>query len=159
MRRPCFHAGPAKHRTFRALAYHQSMRLWFAVFLLCLLPLRAWAGTAMGLQMAMEQAAANTGHPQHGLQTRNTEPQTSMPGDCPMQAQAAATLAVDAIGADDAGGLHCSGCDTCELCLATAALTAAPLQVTPHCYSTAHTAARCGFASADTTSCLKPPIS
>lgn len=81
----------------------------------------------------------------------------AMPDECPLHA-----------GDNSAGSewktpagqiTHCSACDTCELCLALASVTAAQFSALPFLPSTVRITAQAGHVSADQVNLLKPPIS
>ena len=110
-----------------------------------LLPLRGWAGTTMAVGMAVQQVAA-----------AQTGPMADMSDDCPMRLGASG-IPTNAPG--DTNSPPCSGCDTCELCLAMATFTTPQFHATPNRASTAPAAVPHGFVSADRASRLKPPIS
>ena len=132
------------------------MRLLFIMFLICLIPARGWTGTAMGMQMATAEAAASIKIVQTSLQAIAMTPSTDMAADCPMHANASEAPTK---GQPDGGSKACSGCDTCELCLAIASFTAHQFHATPFSPSAALTAVPHGFISADRAIGLKPPIS
>lgn len=129
------------------------MRFVFIILLACLLSVRGWTGTAMGMQMATAQLVASV---QNGHIVMDTpgEKSSTMPADCPMHASEAA-----ASGQPDGSGKACSGCDTCELCLAIASFTAHQFRATPFGHGAAPTAVPHGFISADRAVGLRPPIS
>ena len=110
-----------------------------------LLPLRGWAGTTMAVGMVVQQAAAAQAGPMAG-----------MPDDCPMRLGATSTPS-NAPG--DTNSPPCSGCDTCELCLAIASFTTPQFHAKPLRHSTVPAAVPHGFVSADRARGLKPPIS
>ena len=128
------------------------MRHLLLVVMMILLPVRGWAGDHMAVSMAVGMAAnmvvsatAKTG-------------ESTMSADCPMHFQtAAADTANDSNSTST--GQQCSGCDTCELCLALATVThiAWPSAAAgPHIAPLTRGIA---FHSADSGSSLKPPIS
>jgi hypothetical protein len=116
--------------------------------MLVLLPLRGWAGTSMTIDMALQQVAAAA---------QSAPSLDDMPPDCPMLTGAADSTA----NAPSKEGTNpsCSGCDTCELCLAMAAFAAPAFQATAFSPNAAPAAVPQGFLSADDSSRLKPPIS
>lgn len=124
------------------LRRHLLCYLLLAVMVL-LLPLRGWAGTTMAVGMAVQQVAAAQASPMSG-----------MPDDCPMRLGASGTP-INAPGDTP----PCSGCDTCELCLAMASFTTPQFHTTPLRSSTPPAAVPHGFVSADHARGLKPPIS
>lgn len=124
------------------------MRHLLLVVMMILLPVRGWAGNDMAVGMAVNMvtsATAKTGEPR-------------MAADCPMHFQTlAADTANDSI--PTSTGQQCSGCDTCELCLALATVTHNIWfsgATSPHI---APLATGIAFHSADSASSLKPPIS
>lgn len=121
------------------------MRLLFVIFLICLLPVRGWTGTVMSMQMATAQVVASNLSRQAVEEPKNST-QATMPDDCPMR-----------LGVSDTP--PCSGCDTCELCLAIASFTTPQFHATPLRPSMAPAAVPHGFVSADRANRLKPPIS
>lgn len=125
------------------LLRHLPCYLLLAVMVV-LLPLRGWAGTTMAVGMAVQQVAA-----------AQAGPMADMPDDCPMR------LGASGIPTNAPGDTSppCSGCDTCELCLAIASFTTPQFHATPNSASTAPAAVPHGFISADHASGLKPPIS
>lgn len=126
----------------------------FVIFLICLLPLRGWAGTAMGMQMATAQVMASNSNVPF-LKDPNNRTLANMPDDCAMHLDATSTAANKSANSKP----PCSGCDTCELCLAIASFSTPQLHTTPLCLRAAPAAAHHGFVSADRASRLKPPIS
>ena len=114
-----------------------------------LLPLRGWAGTTMAVGMAAQQVAQQVAAVQASLLT-DIANIADMPDDCPMRLAASNT---------DTDAPSCSGCDTCELCLAIASFTTPQFHATPFSPSAAPDTAPSGFVSADRASGLKPPIS
>ncbi|MFM9900205.1 MAG: hypothetical protein ACKVOT_04265 [Polaromonas sp.] len=126
------------------LLRHLPCYLLLAVMVV-LLPLRGWAGTTMAVGMAAQQVVAAQASPVAG-----------MPDDCPMRLGASSTP-TNAPG--DTNSPPCSGCDTCELCLAMASFTTPQFHATPNRASTAPAAVLRGFVSADRARGLKPPIS
>ena len=126
----------------------------FVIFLICLLPLRGWAGTAMGMQMATAQVMASNSNVPF-LKDPNNRTLANMPDDCAMHMDATSTAANKSANSKP----PCSGCDTCELCLAIASFAVPQFQAMPFIPSAAPAAVPCGFFSADRASRLKPPIS
>lgn len=124
--------------------------------MVCLLPLRGWAGQLMAVEMAMQQVTqvVVSASDRVGRVTPGSMP--VMPDDCPMHTGASGA---PANGPTDTSSLSCSGCDTCELCLAIASCAAPYFQATPFSPSAAPAAMPHGFVSADRASRLKPPIS
>lgn len=135
------------------------MRFWFFALMIVLLPVRGWMGNAMAVDMAAQAAVQADKALSQGL-AKKTQGSTaaSMPADCPMSAQPAnpASVSVDLSAPDT---VHCNACDTCELCLALTTIRVFQLSLPPAQTCDATTAVRAGFASADRTVGLKPPIS
>lgn len=124
--------------------------------MVCLLPLRGWAGQLMAAEMAMQQVtqAVVSSSDRIGHLTPGAMP--VVPDDCPMHAVASGA---PVNGSTDTSGLSCTQCDTCELCLAIASCAAPDFQATAFSPSAAPAAMPHGFVSADRASRLKPPIS
>lgn len=95
-----------------AATYHEAMRRWFVILMIVLLPLRAWAGSAMLM------SSGDTGTP-----AERAHPLAHAPGAPPCHL-AAAPDPDGASAADHDAGLHASHllCDICN----GPALTAAP---------------------------------
>ena len=136
------------------------MRVFLLVVMIALLPLRGWAGQLMAVEMAHQQiakvlvpAVQNAGD---SIKLASL-PSAAVPDECPMHAggnSAGTELNIPA------GQItHCSACDTCELCLALASVTAAQFSALPFLPSTARITAQAGHLSADLVNRLKPPIS
>lgn len=121
------------------------MRFLLLAFLMCLLPLRGWTSTAMATGMAVQQVA-----------TVQTASVADIPSDCPLHV-GASSAHLNALA--DTPSAPCSGCDTCELCLAIAVFTAPQFHATPFSHRAADVDLPHGFVSADHASRLKPPIS
>ena len=130
------------------------MRVLWIVLMVCLLPLRGWAGQLMAVDMAMQQFVHAAASEPVVAGSHIAGPMDAMPEDCPMHAEASGTPKNLAI-----GGPACSGCDTCELCLAIASFTVPQFQAMPFSPRVAPAAVPHGFFSADHASRLKPPIS
>jgi hypothetical protein len=110
------------------------MRRWLLLFLVVLMPLRAWAGDAMSLQMAGSQIAQVV---------------SAMPADCPMHADASS---------EAEGQLAGLACNACDLCLPLAEVAAVDIDARApigHVMRAAPGAASLGVAPAPG---LKPPI-
>lgn len=150
--------------------FRQSPSTWWLVLMMVLLPLRGWAGTTMAVHMAAATAVQSAAR-------LTTQPAPDdMPSDCPMRAgtssssigtqppdvrrDAPAKLLPDSSG-DSAGQVvpACSGCDTCELCVAMASFTAPAFSALPDSLRFTTAAVPHGFVSADRALRLKPPIS
>lgn len=144
------------------------MRFLWVVFLLVLLPLRGWAGQLMAVDMAMQQTAqavamaiaVSTNSADRLMQSHPSESMAVMPDDCPMHVEATPRGSMNGVADASIDSVnHCSGCDTCELCLAIASFSVSRLTALPtHAGSTPDGWPR-GFRSADRASRLKPPIS
>lgn len=132
------------------------MRCFWITVMLVLLPLRGWAGQLMSVDMAMQQvvqAVTSAAGPAYNNRLMTS---VSMPDDCSMHAAATEALSN---GQSDSSSPPCSGCDTCELCMALASFTTPQFHTTAFSRDTAPAAMPCGFVSADRASRLKPPIS
>lgn len=137
------------------------MRRIFVIVLVLLLPLRAWVGDAMAMQMALPGGtahAAAAAQPQHGAvphhhadtadDHRHDTP-TAMAADC------AEHTGVDTSGNDT----HCQTCTMCQTCH-TVAITAAPMDLpAAHGVRSLPPRATESFVSAEHARGLKPPIS
>ena len=135
------------------------MRVFLLVVMIVLLPLRGWAGQVMAVDMAQQQVAGAQVAAVAAIgdlaKLASTE-LAAMPDECPLHA-----------GGNSAGSefntpagqiTHCSACDTCELCLALASVTATQFSGLPFVPSTARITAQAGHVSADLVNLLKPPI-
>ena len=146
------------------------MRYVLIALLLILLPVRGWMGNAMAIEMATMSIAAA---PKVALDGSNTK---GMDADCPMRQQVSAepgdtVMAVAVIQGSDAGadaglasaseslGMLCSGCDTCDLCLAIAQLSRTSISATGAQAYPEPASPRDAFSNADRIPGLKPPIS
>ena len=111
------------------------MRRLVLLCLIVLLPLRAWAGDWMGLQMALDSPAAEV---------------AAMPADCPMHAQAG----------EQAAPAHADGsaCSACDLCIPMAAWAAQPVTVSAGARHGAPQAPDRADTSALPAPTLEPPI-
>jgi len=125
------------------------MRHLLLALLIAVLPVRGWAGHAMAVDMASQQAIL--------AQTAAADAPTAMPEDCPMHAQMAATGAEPAQASQT--GMSCQGCDTCQLCLAMASFTGTIMQAASWLPHVAPPDGGSRFSSADQPSGIKPPIS
>ena len=130
------------------------MRHLLLALLIALLPVRGWVGNVMAFEMASQQVAMA----HVSSVDAATNPDLAMPADCPMHAQAVSDLAADTDQTAEAG-LHCNGCDTCQLCLALASLTWTHVAADPHVPDAAPLASASRFSDADSVASLKPPIS
>ena len=130
------------------------MRVLWIVLMVCLLPLRGWASQLMAVDMAMQQLAHVATSTPVTVGSHIAGPIDAMPQDCPMHAEASGTPTNLATSSP-----ACSGCDTCELCLAIASFTVPQFQAMPFNPRVAPAAVPHGFFSADHASRLKPPIS
>ena len=116
-------------------------RFLFIALMLVLLPLRGWAGDAMGVNKAATAVVQ--------AKMDSMTSQAAMPADCAMHAQSST---------DDAAA-YSSNCDTCELCLAVANLTFATWTDMQQASHLAPLAADASFSNAARAVNLKPPIS
>lgn len=132
------------------------MRLLLIAFLVCLLPMRGWTATAMAMSMATAQVATAKTHGAASLDGIDLSEASTMAAECPMHIEASGA---PANAADKNSSPACSGCDTCELCLAMASFAAPQFLATPFSHSGTPAALHHGFVSADRASRLKPPIS
>ena len=137
------------------------MRRWFFVLMILMLPLRAWVGDAMAMQMALPgQHAPAAGAMQH-------------PDVAPALADAphaqvnpvALTAAADCAGhsdpqqssGDELEAAHCEACAMCQTCHTVAVLL--PGMLVAHQLSpSSPPAIMQTFASADRALLLEPPI-
>ncbi|MEY4565026.1 MAG: hypothetical protein RLZZ618_4303 [Pseudomonadota bacterium] len=136
------------------------MRRLLVLFMICLLPLRGWAGDLMGIEMSLQAAVGTVG----------AHAAPHMPPNCLMHvaSDAASSTAGPSAGKaamagpGDAG--HPSsgstdGCNACDLCLPIAQMAAAPGSVghfAGHVQSAARGPASLSASPAPT---IKPPIS
>ena len=138
------------------------MRFWILALMIAVLPLRAWAGDVMAVNMA-SQAVLKA---QAGPLSLQANPRgdthliagPAMPEDCPMNLLPASNpvAASDDSAADTTTVCNCN---TCELCmtLATAArVDRSPVRFT---HSSEPDNKKTAFTNADRASFLKPPIS
>lgn len=126
------------------------MRVFLLALMIALLPVRGWVGNAMAVDMAAQSAAT--------VQAASLNPLANMPEDCPMHAQQSGTADT----ADQQGGpatAQCKGCDTCQLCLALAAITWINLPDSPFVPNATLQDSGNRFSSADRLPGVKPPIS
>ncbi|HEY0818934.1 MAG TPA: hypothetical protein VGD46_09165 [Rhizobacter sp.] len=110
------------------------MRRWLLLFLVVLMPLRAWAGDAISLHTASSQIA---------------QVASAMPADCPMHAESSSMAGGQVVGL---------ACNACDLCLPLAELAAVDIDARAparHVMRAAPCAASLGVAPAPG---LKPPI-
>lgn len=99
----------------------------------------------MAIGMAVQQVAAAQAPQPDG-----------MPTDCPMNAATSGSADSSPI---DITSPTCSGCETCDLCLAMASFTHPQFSASPFIPGTAPRLVPQGYFSADHASPLKPPIS
>jgi hypothetical protein len=121
-----------------AKTYHLAMNRLLIILMIVLLPLRAWAGDLMSVQMT-------TG-------ARSMQATSAMPADCLMHNQAISDPASQ-------GSSDWDVCTSCDLCIPMAELTSTRLDVAPY---TAHVVPLMDdveFLSAALTQTLRPPIS
>lgn len=128
-----------------------TMRRLIAIFLIAVLPVRAWAVDLMGVSMAA-QALSTQSAPAEVAPN-----QVAMPPDCPV-------LAMGVDGPSDTGNPQepvsplCQGCTACQLCMAV--VSGPPIVLTasePQRHSRPAKGEH-GFASASLRAWLKPPI-
>ena len=108
----------------------------------------------MGMQMATAQVMASNLNIS-SVKDPTNKTLATMPDDCAMHLEVVSTAANESADSKPS----CSGCDTCELCLAIASFTTPQFHATPFVLSAAPAAVHHGFVSADRASRLKPPIS
>ena len=130
------------------------MRHLLLAFMIALLPVRGWVGNAMAIGMASQQVAMAQANSVDAAM--NAE--LAMPADCPMHAQAVSDQGADT-DPTAAAGLHCNGCDACQLCLALASLTWTHVTADSPIPDAAPLANASRFSDADSVASLKPPIS
>lgn len=115
------------------------------ILLVMLLPLRGWSAERMATQMLLSQAAVQVaGEPIE---------MAGMPADCPMLAQAAPET-----DKSPAPAKSHVGCQTCQLCMALAALSPAPPPLLSYERQIRPVPAKASFISADLSRQVKPPI-
>ncbi|MBC7991869.1 MAG: hypothetical protein H7Z15_01320 [Rhizobacter sp.] len=110
--------------------YHAAVRRLFLLLLIVLLPLRAWAGDFMSVQMATSGSGVPAVH--------------AMPPDCPMHSSA-----------DTAA----ESCESCELCIPFAEISAAVIDIVEPAAHSKPLMWGVDFISAPPAPALKPPIS
>lgn len=133
------------------LSYPLLMRL-LLILMIALLPLRAWVGDAMAINMAAQQVQMV-----QAMQAAQPPLESAMPDDCPMKVQADAAASAD--GAQGSGSTPTCNCDTCDLCLALASLTFVNLGAASFIPHAPPPASGTRFSSAERGINLKPPIS
>jgi hypothetical protein len=139
-----------------------SMRRLFVIFMIALLPLRAWAADAMVVSMALRlllpaQTASVSIPTSNSTMKADSQQESFAQTECPMLGQFTVDTAPDA-GQGSVSPL-CKGCTTCQLCMALATWRATPIPTVPTLpYATPLTGSS-GFASADALAGFKPPIS
>jgi len=118
------------------------MRYLLVALMIALLPLRSWVGDAMAMGMAAQQVEiAEAKLPAERFIA-------AMPEDCAMLVTANSESAV-----------QCSGCDTCNLCLAIASFANDIYLVSSFTPALDPTGSSTSFTSAYSASGLRPPIS
>lgn len=137
---------------------HPSMRRWFFVLLILLLPLRGWVGDAMAIQMAlpgqhlpaagaMPHADGDSG-PAHTLARSVAQ---AAADDCGGHADAQQT-------GDAMDATHCEACAMCQSCHTVAVLQPQALLAAAQVSPLSPAPIMQAFASADRALFLKPPI-
>ena len=130
------------------------MRLLFVALMIALLPIRAWVGDAMAVDMAVQQVLMTQSSASTGPASAHM---SAMPEDCAMSAQTNHGKSVEG---DKAGETASScNCSSCELCAALASFTLPTLATaafTPYAESPSRGTR---FSSAERVFNLKPPIS
>jgi hypothetical protein len=124
----------------------------FILFLIALLPLRGMALDRMVFQMQ------NTGSTASLAQGADI----GMGDDCALHMQAASTahgVGSDAGGDPDHGTQQHKGCQSCQLCMPVAALSASALAAIKHTPQSVPLLRTTAFASAESARLAKPPIS
>lgn len=134
-----------------ALSYPLRMRL-LLILMMVLLPLRAWVGDAMAINMAAQQVQVV-----QVVQATAPPSTEAMPDDCPMKAGGDSDLSADGVQA--AGTATTCNCDTCDLCLALASLTFVNLGAASFIPHAPPPTSGTRFSSAERGINLKPPIS
>lgn len=114
----------------------------FIVFMIVLLPLRAWAGDLMGVQMAASGLTAQAA--------------SGMPSGCPMHAQAGATDVESKASPAQSGGGSCTSCDLCIPMAEPADTSLVTASFAAHAKPLLHSV---DFISVPLAPTLKPPIS
>ena len=136
------------------------MRALLIVLMIALLPLRAWAGHVMAVDMAAQQVLVAHAAAQKPGPKQMVSMDTAMPADCIMFSKVSPPGATSPdTGTPINSGLQCNSCDTCELCLALATSTHAEWPTGTGGMHSAPVVFGTGFSSADRSSSLKPPIS
>lgn len=138
------------------------MRHLLLIFMIALLPLRAWAGDVMATEMLTAQVQQQAVVKQVAVHAHEEGTQAHQDTETmlALAAQAAADCSGHASGADaHAADTHCESCSACQACH-TVALTPTALGPRPVFNApTRLSAAAAPFASADMTRGQKPPIS
>lgn len=127
----------------------------FLVFLIALLPLRGWTVERMGVQMELAAAQAQLAAPAQDLSAIPTiSAMSAMSDDCALQMATGS----DTAGSEAHAPLH-QGCQTCELCMALAAMEVPLLLADALCPQAPPALHSDRFASAERARAAKPPIS
>ena len=157
-KQPLGHDDACFDGTLRRAGYHSSMRRWFFVLLILLLPLRGWVGDAMAMQMALPgQHAPASGPMQHA--DGHSEPAHAHLSPVALAAAddcGEHTTAQDP--GDESDSAHCEACAMCQTCHTVAVLQPAVLLATGQVSPTPPAGNMHGFVSADRALLLKPPI-
>lgn len=134
------------------------LRLLFVSLLVVLLPLRGWAGNAMAIDMVANITSNSALSLEESIATAGQMPMPMlvpmpMPADCAMHSQPSTDVVAD----DDAA--HCTGCDTCGLCLAVSNVAQVQWPTSHVLHHSSPSASDVRFSSAVKISDLRPPIS
>jgi len=132
------------------------MRRCVYILLILLLPLRAWVGDAMAMQMAIPTLA-------HDAMPVATAPHSGHAGSHRHEAQPAQQVAADACGshAEPEGrsdAAHCEPSGMCQTCHTVAISTPMTVPVQGRFASAAPQRVAQGFTSADRALAQKPPV-
>jgi hypothetical protein len=130
-----------------ALVIISSVKRFFILLLIVLLPLRGWGAQLMSTQMAAGQAAVHVGE--------SSGAQAAMAADCPMMAAMQGT-AHDTPNPDSDVQRNCQSCQLCMPLIALPPLTIDNFEVKPQAPQVSHLSR---FVSAELERAVKPPIS
>jgi hypothetical protein len=144
------------------------MRRFFVLLLVCLLPLRAWAGDAMAMQMAQSGGMAQhasapapavnaAAHGDCHGEGSQAQPDAHAPADATNTSVDPAGNELPSAGASEATP-DCGKCIACDLCHATGVPTSAAVVANLVTHSQQLTVKSISFDSADALTQLKPPI-
>ncbi len=142
------------------------MRRWFVLFLICLLPLRAWAGDVMAVQMSQNQAIDQVAHiaapekaPAATAPIQVSAPETST--DCHGQMKSSGgdwAAESNASSGEHGPAPECAKCIACDLCHATGVATSEMAVGHVSVHGQHQPAKNSAFGSADFAAQFKPPI-